>query len=343
MSFSSFMHPWMKQARLVIATILAVGTGGALADRPLGAAAGQDPGERDPARYRIGVHFWKTGSIYDEALQGIHDGLHLAGIEHAVEVVNSDRNKALARENLRRMDAQGFDLIYSLSSAGTRIAADLHMTTPVIATVINHPRALGVNEDAREHSAVLTGTSYYVDAGKQLDLYRRLFSGLKTLGMIFDRENPAGALAEEPFMREACEQAGIKFLSIAVTDVEELGPATRELLENGVDAIAIPTNKLVYDNLSQVLAITNGNAIPVVSMSKQGVENGALAGLFADTYNLGRQTASIARQILENGANVEYPFEYVDKPDVILNLSGAQAIGYAFPPEVLGSASIVMQ
>ena len=55
----------------------------------------------------------------------------------------------------------------------------------------------------------------------------------------------------------------------------ELPGATQRLLDLGTDMIVIPTNNLIYDNLTAVLEITNLREIPVVSMSKQGVENGA--------------------------------------------------------------------
>ena len=144
-------------------------------------------------------------------------------------------------------------------------------------------------------------------------------------------------------MRDACAKAGLEFVSIGIERVDELGAASEQMLEQDVDLIVVPTNNLVYENLAAMLQKTNAKGVPVVSMNKQGVENGALAGLFADTYNLGRQTTAIAKRILAEGGKGKYPFEYIGQPDVILNLTGAQAIGYEFPSEVLGSASIVMQ
>ena len=238
----------------------------------------------------------------------------------------------------------GLDLIYSLSSAGTKIANKLNLTTPVIATVINHPASLGVNQESATNGTPLTGTSYYVDAEKQLKLYRTLFPKVTMVGMIFDLKNPAGYLAEEPFMRDASDKVGLKFMSVGISNKSELEKATRKLVKAGVDLIVVPTNRLVYGNLQTVLAVSYGRRIPVVSMNKQGVENGALAGLFADTYNLGRLTVPMAMRIMRDRADpMEIGFEYISQPEIILNMNTANQLSYEFPAAVLGQAAIVME
>ena len=90
--------------------------------------------------------------------------------------------------------------------------------------------------------------------------------------------------------------------------------------------IVIPTNNLIYENLGPVVEIATHDQVPVVSMSKQGVENGALAALYADTYDLGRQG-----------------FQYARHADIIINLTSAKALQYQFPPHVLGRAAIVIR
>jgi putative ABC transport system substrate-binding protein len=329
---------------LFATTLLAtLGGGAVLADQLTHRAGKGQPAAATEGGYRIGIHFWKDGSIYDEALEGIHDGLHLEGIKHTSQIFNSDRSEELAKENLRKMDDMGFDLIYSLSSAGTKIAAQMDLKTPIISTVINHPLVLGIKDRPNSNGSIITGTSYYVDAEKQLAFYLRLFPEVRKVGMIYDSANPAGVLAEEPFMRDACAKAGLEFVSMGIKRVDELASTSDELFGQGVELVVVPTNNLIYENLEILLDRSNVKGVPVVSMNKQGVENGALAGLFADTYNLGRQTTAIAKRILDENGKGKYPFEYSHQPDVILNLSGAQAISYEFPSEVLGSASIVMQ
>lgn len=294
--------------------------------------------------YRIGFHLWKPGKIYDEAIAGIKDGLLVNGIEFEAVEIQSDRDKVLAEQNLRKLDDMGLDLIYSLSSAGTKLAKRIGMKTPVIATVINHPVSLGVDMADTSANIKLTGTSYYVDAKKQLQFYQLIFPKINKVGMIFDSQNPAGYLAEEPFMREACKEFGVAFISKKISKKSELVLATEQLVSTGVDIVVIPTNRLVYSNLDTVLNITNKHGIPVVSMNKQGIENGALAALFADTYNLGRQAADMTKQIVVGGVSPKaVAFQFIPEPDIILNLKGAKKLGVEFPADILSRATIVMQ
>jgi putative ABC transport system substrate-binding protein len=308
-------------------------------------AAAQRDTSKSQATYRIGFHLWKPGGIYDEAMAGIRDGLDLAGITYETVTMHADRTAAKAIENFRRLDKMGLDLIYSLPSAGTKIAYKLAMQTPVIATVVNHPASLGLETDKRTASNIrLTGTSYYIDTQAQLELYLTLFPQARKIGMVYDQHNPAGYLAEEPFMRKASQAQNLAFVSVGIEKKAQLAAATRELIEQHVDIIVIPTNHLVYSNLTDVLDITEAQQIPVVAMNKQGVENGALAALFGDTYKLGRYTAPIAQQILLNKTEPgAIPFQFTPKPDLILNLRAAHQLGFEFPVDVLGDAAIILQ
>ncbi len=330
--------------RILVLLLLGVAT---LVGGQTGIAADRAPQPTRPTAtptYRIGFHLWKPGKIYDEAMLGIQDGLALAGISYDAVVLQSNRDRATAIENLRRLDAMGLDLIYSLSSAGTQLLQTVGMKTPVIATVINHPASLGVGQARGAQPIRLTGTSYYVDTHKQLQLYLTLFPHVKKIGMIYDRHNPAGALAEEPFMRQTCEANKLDFVSVGVKEKAALTSAARRLVQDGVELLVIPTNRLIYSNLAPILAVTHAHRIPVVSMNKQGVENGALAGLFADTYKLGRYTAPMAIRILMEKADpASIPFQYIPRPDLIINLREAKTLGYTFPAEILGRATIILQ
>lgn len=303
--------------------------------------AKQSGGERV---YRIGFHLWKPGRIYDEAMSGIEDGLKIARIPYEPVVVHSNQDESLATANLKMLDAMNLDLVYSLSSAGTQLVKKIGMKTPVIATVINHPVSLNISDDQVDGKVKLSGTSYYIDVQEQLKLYRQLFPGTRKVGMIYDANNPAGFLAEEPFLREACANIGLGFSSSGIVKAAGLSAATERLLEDGIDLIVIPTNTLVYDNLLSVLQITNRRRIPVVSMSKQGVENGALAALYADTYDLGRQAAELAVSILRGEVDAQQAgFQYARHPDIVINLTSAKALQYHFPADVLGKAAIIIR
>lgn len=310
----------------------------------LPAQGGETGSQGGQPKYRIGIHNYKPGKIYDEAMEGIHDGLRAEGIAYEEIVLQSNGKSDTAKENLLKLDAMSLDLIYSLSSAGTQIAKDLKLKTPVIATVIGHPRTLGVAGDRSGDADPLTGTSYYVDAKRQLALYRSLFPNIRKVGMIFDAKNPAGFLAEEPLLREACKDSRLDFASTGVSTVDELSGATAQLIEEKVDIIVVPTNNLIYEALAKILTVSDEKKIPVVSMNKQGVEAGALAGLFGDTYYLGRQTGGLARNILvEKKPAGALAFQYIPRPDVILNMKGAKSLDYEFPPDILGEAAIVLQ
>lgn len=292
---------------------------------------------------RIGFHFYKPGSIYEEAYEGIIDGIALHDRTLEQVIYRSGRNNEQAIKNLKKMDSLKLDAIISFSSAGTRLATSLSLQTPVLASVINHPIILGIKQDNESTQTSISGTSYYIDAQKQLDLYLQLFGTVSKLGMIYDSNNPAGYLAEEPLMRAACTKKNIEFVSVGATGKTDLTDATKKILDTNVDFIVIPTNLQIYNNLDIILKQTNPLKVPVVSMNKQGVESGALAALYADTYKNGRQMIKVIERIIQNKeAASEIPFQYAEQPNLIINLQSAKMLDYEFKPTILGNASIVL-
>lgn len=293
--------------------------------------------------YRLGFHFWKSANIYDEAYQGIIDSLTLEGINFESIIVNSDLNLEVARDSLRKMDAMHLDCIVSMSSEGTQIAHTLGLKTPLIAAVINHPRALGLTTEGGR-AATLTGISYFIEPLKQLNLFLALYPDVRRIGMIYDKHNPAGYLAEAPMMKDGCEAMGVLFSSVGVSGRADLAAGLETLLQDGVEMVIVPTNNNVYRNLDLILDTAYSRQVPVVSLNKQGVENGALAALFADNYKLGRMAGPMLRSILFDGVPAaSIPIIFIDQPDLIINLSAANRLNYEFPPEILVSAAIVIQ
>jgi len=309
----------------------------------LGRAAEEKTTVPDLRALRIGFHFYKAGKIYDEAYQGISDGLLLANIKFEPYVYCADRDDGKTRINLTTLDSLDLDVIISFSSAGTQIAYNMPLKTPLLASVINHPISLGIGSVYDGNHPQISGTSYYVQAEHQLKLYLDLFPEVKKVGMIYDKNNPAGYLAEEPMMRSACEARDMVFVAVGATGRNDVAAAAKELVLQQAALVIIPTNMQIYNNLGLILEVTNRKKIPVVSMNKQGVEAGALAALFADTYKTGRQMASIILQLVDKKRSpADIPFYYSATPDLIINLRSAAALGYEFPPNILGQASIVL-
>jgi ABC-type uncharacterized transport system substrate-binding protein len=157
----------MNRARVLVPGLfcLLVAAMSWAAGSPARAATADEKQPSNERSYRIGFHFWKPGKIYDEAMSGIEDGLKIAKISYERIVVQSDQNEDLAIKNLEKLDAMGLDVIYSLSSAGTQIAKKIGMNTPVIATVINHPASLNIDDEQVGNNLKLSGTSYYIESG----------------------------------------------------------------------------------------------------------------------------------------------------------------------------------
>jgi putative ABC transport system substrate-binding protein len=292
-------------------------------------------------KYRIGVNIWKVGTIYDESLKGVVDGLAEVGLDYEIITLNSRNSEKRAEDNFRQLMAANVDLILSFGSEGTQVAHRIVMEVPIVANVINHPVALRFAMSVESSGNNITGVSYFIPPILQLQFYQKLMPTLNRLAFIYDLSNPAGVQAELPALREACEQLGITFVPVGINRHTELEAATRQMIEQ-VDAFTVATNKMVYQYLADVLKVTEPARIPVFSLNKQGVEAGALAALYADTYKLGRLSVSQIVSILsERKKPSAVAFKFTPAPDIFLNIAAAKRIGFDFPPTILDVATVI--
>lgn len=99
-----------------------------------------------------------------------------------------------------------------------------------------------------------------------------------------------------------------------------------------------------FDNIEQVLKITDPLKIPVFAQAEKAVENGALAGLTSDNVKLGYETAKIIIRILKDKESpADIPFIFDEFSRMIINLKAAQKIEYEVPFSVFQAASKVIK
>jgi len=305
--------------------------------------------------YNVGIMMWKTARTYDENMVGLKRGLEEIGLPLNQELINAEGNKEKAIEIFQKFIKDEKDLIIAFGSHGFKIGFEQVKDVPLVVLGGNTPVAYGITDTPEKPGGNMTGSSYYIDPQKQLAYFKKVFPDLKRLGIIYNPENGA-SLAEVPATKKICKEMEIEFIERKVdrpmiegklegyeTFVTKLPTAVTDLVGK-VDAIVIPTNSEIYDNIEHVLSVSIPYKIPVFSYPKKGVQEGALAGITADNEALGYKTAQTIKRILKDKENPgDIGFIFDEKPHRIINLKAAKAIGYSVPIYSIKAASEVIQ
>jgi len=305
----------------------------------IGPAAGAIEESESPRR--IGVLFWHESTNDELALEGFRAGLEIRGMPHALDIRHAHSQVAEARSHLERWERESYDLILALGTAAAKLAREQIGRVPVVYTAVTNPVLSGVADGWESSGTNIAGNSNWIPAETLLRVFRRSVPGLRRLGVIASRSNPVPAAeiegVQEALARQEPEDP-LELVVARVDDETELGAAAERLVAD-VEAIWIPIDIVVYENLGRIRTVTDPRGIPLLSSSQRAAETGAIVSVVVDYRNLGKHAAGIAVRILEDGVAPEsIPVGTLKGYRTLVDLKRAREIGYRLPLDVLCTA-----
>jgi len=268
--------------------------------------------------------------------QLLKTGLTFSKIEHF-----SGRNSEITSLRvLTRLDAKNYDLVITITSDSMVPATHALKNTPWLFTNINNPRFFGIR-DALNPGAKKSGVTYYVPVVKQIKFFNEVLNkNLKKIGVIFDYYAKSRR-AELVEFREASLKLNINYEIKLIKEVKELKEVTQELLDEKVEAIIITSSGKLYNNIDKIIDIANSKKVPIFSVNKKGVVNGALSAIASDYYKMvDENLIPMAVDVLKHGLNPGHmPVQYLKKPFIYLNLTQAKKLNLEISDTIKQRAS----
>jgi putative ABC transport system substrate-binding protein len=262
--------------------------------------------------FRIGVLQW-TEKIhaYNQTYKGVLDALEDKGFKQGITLKiiykNAEQDKEVALKTALDFVKKEVDLILTLGTGSTLAALEAteKKPIPIVFSIVGDPKATGIIRTYEDSGKNITGVSMKVDVKEQFDMVKEVLPEMETLGIIYCTEMPQAVVTGKE-ARTAAAKLGWTPLTVAVTkrDLPELEKVVDSLAKQ-VDAIYIPTDPVMNlpEHLQTIIHVSDKHKIPVVSVTKKDVEDGALMAVHCDFYEIGRQAADPMVQIL-SGVNV---------------------------------------
>lgn len=291
--------------------------------------------------HRIGVFFWHDSPNDAATFDGVRDGLAAAGVaaDFVVERAGSDPERAAA--SFAALRAARCELVFALGTQAALLAKQQLADVPVVFAAVSDAVAAGVVPDWSGSGAGsnLCGASNWIAPANVLEVFQLAVPGLHRLGML--RSQPSGVVsaAELARMREHLARPGAPAITLheaVAVDAADIGRAVGDLLAAGVDAIWIPIDLTIYQDLGPVRQALGAARVPLLSTATAGVHNGALAGTAVDYVLHGRRAAALALRVLRGEARPgDVPVDRMQSSLVLVNLGAARAAGVELPLSLL--------
>ena len=300
--------------------------------------------------YEIGVIVWDKNIYYENALNGILKGIELSGLPVNLNIKQVDSDEIETKRILANWQNENIDLICAIGTKSAIIAIEEIHNIPIVFTAVTNPVVSGISKSWNGSGRNITGSSNWVNSEIMLKTFKKTIPHLKNLGVIFDPDNPV-PVAEITEAQKICESLGISLKQAHIKSKEQIENSIEDLISRDIDALWVPLEILVFENMDRVGKTTQPQKLPVVSSTVQGVgldesvDN--MVGIVAvtiDFYALGRLCVPAIIEILTKGVNPsDISIKTMSDYQIIINKNAADKIDYDIPMAILAEASTVIK
>ena len=314
-------NPLLKIAALVAAGALALtGCGG-------GSTDGSSSSSDSDTVYKIGISQYVSHPSLDAAKEGFKQALADAGLKVEYDEQNAQADAATVATISNRFAGDATPSAIGAAQAITDV--------PILFTAVTDPVSAELVASNEAPGANVTGTTDMNPVADQIALIKQVAPDAKTVGNIYS-SGEVNSIVQVELAKKAAEKEGLTIVEKTVAEGNQVLQAAQTL---DVDAIYVPTDNLVVNNLESVLQVAEEQKIPVIVGETDSVKRGGLLTLGLDYHALGVQTGEMAIRILTEGANpAEMPVEFQKQAKLVINTAAAERMGITLPQSLLDKA-----
>jgi putative tryptophan/tyrosine transport system substrate-binding protein len=279
----------------------------------------------------------------EPVLTGFKAGMEAFGYEEGRNIRYIYEGAVADLEGLAAV-AEGFveedvDLILAIASVSASAAqsATLGSDIPVVFGPVTDPLGSRLVESLEQPGRNVTGVTNGGSESRRLEWLLELTPGEgEQVYVPYNPEDPSPRAALVDAEAAAAELGVELILQPASSDVEMEAAASGIPAE--ADAIFMLPDSLALAYTDEFVAAAIERGLPFSAPTAQQVEQGALVSFGIDLFEVGRQAARLADQILRGQNPAELPVEEAEF-FLTINLKTAEAIDVEIPDEILGQAS----
>lgn len=287
---------------------------------------------------KIGVVQLVEHTALDASYQGFVDGLKEAGYEDGknltIDYQNAQGEQANCVTIAQKLVNDRNDLILAIATPAAQAVVNFTDTIPVLVTAVTDPASAKLVNSNELPGTNVSGTSDLNPVDAQVRLIKRILPDAKKIAFLFcsSEEN---SYFQVGLAKKTADEIGLEYVDATVSSSNEIQSVVESLVGK-VDAIYAPTDNMIAAGMATVSMVSTPAGIPVFCGETGMVDNGGFATYGLNYYELGKQTAAMAVDILKNGKNpAEMPIQYLEKCDLAINMEAAEEMGIEIPADVL--------
>jgi putative ABC transport system substrate-binding protein len=327
------MKKYVKLSLLMILALMTAmigtGCGGS------GEKESQSGGETEALK--VGIVQYMDHVALDAARQGfvaaLADNGYVDGDNITIDLQNAQGDQSNLSTISDRFVSENEDLVLAIATPATQAVAGKTTEIPILGTAVTDYVVARLVDSNEAPGGNVTGTTDMNPIKEQIDLLVKLVPDAKTVGVLYTSSED-NSILQANIAKEAIEKLGLNYVEATVTNSNDVQQATQSIVGK-CDAIYIPTDNTFATAMPVVYGVTSVSKTPVICGESGMVDNGGLATLGINYYDLGYQTGLMGVKILKGEAEpASMPIEASTKFDFAINGAVAEEIGLEIPADL---------
>lgn len=273
--------------------------------------------------------------------QGIIDALNEEGFVDGETMILDFQNAQGDQSNLNSMStrfvSRDADIMIGIATPAAQALANASSDIPIVLGAITDPEASNLVASNEQPGGNITGVSDATPIKEQLNLLKDLLPDAKNIGILYSSSED-NSIVQGKQAEELAKELGFETTTMTVSstnDVAQIGAA----LASQVDAIWVPTDNTIASAMNTLVSETDAEGIPIIPAVDTMVEQGGLATVGLNQYELGKLTGEMTAAILKGEIEpATSPIQYLEQGDIFINQEKAAELGITIPQSILEQA-----
>ena len=277
--------------------------------------------------YKIGIVQLAEHPALDDARRGFEDGLKELGVNVEIDYKNAQGDIPTTMTISQKFANDKVDLIYAIATSAAQSAKQTAGDIPLLFSAVTDPVKAGLVDTWDNVGTNVTGTSDLVEeTAEQLRMFQVMDPSIKKIGIIYNTNEINSEIQIEEVERVAPE-VGLEVITVGVSNINDLPQALESLIKK-VDALYNISDNMVANSVELVANKLLENNMLSISAEESQVTGGILITNGLSYYELGKQTAKMAQDILVDGVDIKtIPVGLAEKTSTTVNIETLRALG----------------
>ena len=295
---------------------------------------------------KLALFLFNENALLTTTADGVKDELKASGILDrygiTIDLKNAQNEFSMAQTIVQDMVRNGYDYIITISTPALQATANGNKTIPHIFGAVTDPYRMGIATSNADHIPNITGLATLQPVETTIRTMRDIFPKAKKIGLVW---NPGEACSEACTFkaRDAAKKYGFELLETNVSSTSEVLDAVKSLLDKGVDLFFTSGDNTVNLALPSIAEILKNRKIPYFTNTPVDVDAGAFVSIGADYYEVGKETAKVAIEVINGKNPKDIPIKDFVPEQLAVNLKLAQLYGITVPKAILDRAAKVVK